>query len=203
MNTRAKLRKLRTVMNTMGVDAFYVPSSDPHQSEYVPANWKRRAWLSGFEGSAGDVLVFRTPRQGAGLWTDGRYFLQAETDLAGSGIRLFRMGESGVPTIEQHLSRTLVPGSVLGLDPTVVSAARADALEAAAREAGAEVKWLDENPVDLIWEHRPPASSAPVELWPVEYSGESARAKLTRIRKQMRERGALSLIHISEPTRPC
>ncbi|MBD3336802.1 MAG: aminopeptidase P family protein, partial [Candidatus Eisenbacteria bacterium] len=90
MQTRKKLARLRELMKQHEVAAYLVPSTDPHMNEYVPDCWQRRRWLSGFTGSAGDVLV--TSRE-AGLWTDGRYFLQAEEELKGSGIRLFRSGQ--------------------------------------------------------------------------------------------------------------
>ena len=98
---KERLKQLRGLMKKAGMDAYYIPSTDPHQSEYVPACWQRRQWLSGFTGSAGDLVVTRTT---AGLWTDGRYFLQAAEELRGTGIKLFKMGNPGVPTIPKWLA---------------------------------------------------------------------------------------------------
>ncbi|MGB0751597.1 MAG: aminopeptidase P family N-terminal domain-containing protein, partial [Gammaproteobacteria bacterium] len=100
MKTRKKIQALRSKMRKAGVHAYLIPGTDPHQSEYVPACWERRQWASGFSGSAGELLV---TLNGAGLWTDGRYYLQAEEQLADSGIELFRAGMPGVPTIEQYV----------------------------------------------------------------------------------------------------
>ena len=99
---RARLARLRDVMREHGVAAYLVPSSDPHQSEYVPDHWARRQWVSGFTGSAGDLVVGLA---GGGLWTDGRYHLQARQQLRGTGIRLFPVGEKDVPTLEKHLAK--------------------------------------------------------------------------------------------------
>src|SRR5687767_1894235 len=97
---KQRVQALRAKMREKGIDAYLIPSADPHQSEYVPECWQRRPWISGFTGSMGDVLITASE---AGLWADGRYFLQAETQLAGSGIRLFRMGQPGVPTLNEYL----------------------------------------------------------------------------------------------------
>ena len=96
MNARDKVAALRRELKKLGLSALYVPSADPHQSEYLPEAWKHRAWLSGFTGSMGELVV--GPRRAA-LWTDGRYFLQASKELAGSDIELMRMGEPGTPPI--------------------------------------------------------------------------------------------------------
>ena len=102
--SRARLARLREAMREHEIAAYLVPSSDPHQSEYVPEHWARREWASGFTGSAGELVV---GLQGGGLWTDGRYHLQARRQLRGSGLKLFPVGDKGVPTIEEHLAKTL------------------------------------------------------------------------------------------------
>lgn len=185
--SRANVARLRELMRAEGLAAYLVPSADPHQSEYVPECWKRRAWLSGFDGSAGELLV---TRDGAGLWTDGRYFLQAERELRGTGIRLFRAGERDVPTLETHLARILHRGEVLGVDPRVVSHSRAAALAAAAGRAGATLRPVERNLVDAIWDQRPAPSRAFVALWPRRFAGESVGSKLRRVRKAMAAQGA-------------
>ena len=97
MTVLEKIAALRAAMEAEGADGVYVPSSDPHMTEYLPARWRCRAWLSGFTGSAGTLCV---TREAAALWTDGRYFIQAERQLEGSGITLMRMAQPGVPTVE-------------------------------------------------------------------------------------------------------
>jgi Xaa-Pro aminopeptidase len=187
MTTKQRLARLRNEMRERGLSAYFVPSSDPHQSEYVPTCWKRRSWLSGFHGSAGDVLV---TLDDAGLWTDGRYFLQAESDLAGTGIRLFRAGEAGVPSIEQFLSNHLKLGDTLGIDPQVVSHDRAASLHAASERAGAQMARVEPNLVDLVWADRPALARNPVTRWPTKFAGETVRSKLSRVRKAMHDAGA-------------
>src|SRR6185436_6469131 len=119
---KKRIQALRAKMREHGVQAYLIPSSDPHQSEYVPPCWQRRPWISGFTGSMGDVVV--TLRD-AGLWTDGRYFLQAASELAGSGIKLYKMGQPGVPTVGEFLEKNLASGQALGIDPQTLSIRRA------------------------------------------------------------------------------
>src|ERR1043165_6571842 len=157
-------------MRENGVHAYLIPSSDPHQSEYVPACWQRRPWISGFTGSAGDVLV--TLRD-AGLWTDGRYFLQAANELAGSGVKLYRMGQPGVPTLNEYLEKNLAKGETLGIDPQTVSMRRAREIEQALHGSGATLKSLAENLVDSIWTDRPSIPSDEVTALAARFTGES------------------------------
>ena len=180
----SKLKQLRLLMKQVGVDAYYVPSTDPHQSEYVPPCWQRRRWLSEFTGSAGDLVITATT---AGLWTDGRYFLQAGRQLKGSGIKLHKLGNPGVATIPAWLSRTLKPGQVLGADPRVLTLAGQDELAGVARGAGAKLKLVDRNLVDALWgRERPAPSAAPIDALPTRFAGESVASKLRRLRKEMK-----------------
>jgi Xaa-Pro aminopeptidase len=165
------------------VAAYFVPSTDPHQSEYLPDCWQRRRWLSGFSGSAGDLVV---TRETAGLWTDGRYFIQAARELEGSTIDLFRVGEPDVPTIPQWLGRTLKKGQRLGVDPRVLSREMAEQLEL----AGVKLKLIDENLVDRLWRDRPPMPKDRLELLGTRFAGETSASKIKRLRREMRERRA-------------
>lgn len=185
--TKQKLTALRVAMRARGLAAFHVPSTDPHQSEYVPACWQRRVWMSGFTGSAGELLVTAS---NAYLWTDGRYFLQATEELRGSGIQLMKMAEPGVPTLAELLQQVLRRGEALGVDPKIVTPAGARALEQATAEAGARVVFTDENLVDLVWTDRPALSAGPVVAHSKKYSGEDTRSKLRRLRAEMKQRGA-------------
>ncbi len=181
---KQRLKQLRGLMKQAGMDAYYVPSTDPHQSEYVPACWQRRQWLSGFTGSAGDLVITRTS---AGLWTDGRYFLQAARELQGTTIKLFKMGNPGVPTIPAWLARNTRAGQVLGADPRVLSPAVHGELAAAVGSAGGKLKLMERNLVDALWgDDRPRPSDAPLEVLPRTYAGESTAHKLGRLRKEMK-----------------
>jgi Xaa-Pro aminopeptidase len=187
MSTREKVESLRRLMEEQGLSAYLVPSTDPHQSEYVPACWQRRAWLSGFTGSAGDLLITRTD---AGLWTDARYFLQADQQLKGSGIRLYKLGEPKVPDLRTYLARTLKEGETLGCDPRVFSMAAARTMEQVLEPSGARMAWVEQNLVDLLWSGRPSLPREPIRLHDVKYAGESVQAKLRAVRKEMTEKRA-------------
>lgn len=186
-STREKLAALRALMAKKKIDAYLVPSADAHLNEYVPDCWQRRAWLSGFTGSAGELLVRKTK---AGLWTDGRYFLQAEQQLAKSGIELFRMGEPGVATLEEHLANVVCKGKALGVDPRVISTQRAAQLRQILDKAGGKLVLIENNLVDAIWEDRPPLPLGKIELVPTKRAGESTGSKLERIREKMKEQKA-------------
>lgn len=187
MNTRKKIQALRSRMRKAGVYAYLIPGTDPHQSEYVPACWERRQWASGFTGSAGELLV---TLKGAGLWTDGRYFLQAEEQLADSGIELFRAGMPGVPTLEQYVKTSLGKRRKLGIDAKTVSAHRYQALDKAAKGSGGELVSLDGNLVDSVWADQPDLPAAPIKGLATKFAGESVASKLQRLRAAMAERGA-------------
>jgi Xaa-Pro aminopeptidase len=187
MQTREKLAALRALMKKSRLDAYYIPSVDPHQSEYVPACWQRRGWLSGFDGSAGDLLV--TARW-AGLWTDSRYFLQAEMQLADSGFDLMRIGDPDVTSLEAHAAGMMRRGQVLGIDPRVMSIAKAAGFEKALSAKGVKVKYLARNLVDTLWDDQPKPSPAPVVTHSRRYAGESAASKLKRLRAKMADLGA-------------
>jgi Xaa-Pro aminopeptidase len=187
MKTRQKLAAVRKLMQKDRVDGLYVPSVDPHQSEYVPECWKRRHWLSGFTGSAGDLMI--TQRE-AGLWTDSRYWLQAGLQLADSGIALMKIGEAGTPSPEEWIARRLRSGQFLGVDPQVVSVSGARRLQQRLAQAGIRIRYLKRNPVDELWEDRPEPSLAPIEIHSSRLAGETAEQKLARVREVMKLHGA-------------
>ena len=120
-----RLSLLREQMKKAGIAAYLIPSTDAHQSEYVPECWQRRPWISGFTGSAGDVVVTIDE---AGLWADSRYYLQAEDQLSGSGITLFKSGLPGVPKMEEWLVKILDAGDAVGVDPRVIGIRQSDSL---------------------------------------------------------------------------
>lgn len=191
MNTKQKLSALRGLMAEAGVDAYFIPATDPHNNEYVPACWQRRAFASGFTGSYGDLLVLR---DAAALWTDGRYFLQAEAELKGSAIALQKIAQPGVPTLMEYIGRRMKAGQKLGADPRVLSLAKASEFEQALATAGASLQLVDANLVDRIWKEQPAVSGAPIMALPITYTGKSTAAKLSAVRKEMKAVGADALV---------
>lgn len=186
MTAREKVAALRKLMQVNKIQAYYVPSADPHQSEYLPENWKLRAWLTGFSGSAGELIV--GTRQ-AGLWTDGRYYLQAGGELAGSGIDLMKQGEPETPSMEAFVIAQLRRGQTLGMDPSTVSAATAHRFEEALAPHGIKVKFIAANLVAKLWDNRPDPSLAPVVTHSVRFAGEKVRDKLARVRAEIAAAG--------------
>ena len=186
MNVPERISALRALMEERGYDAYMVPTDDNHQSEYVGEHFKARAFITGFTGSAGTAVITKDT---AGLWTDGRYFIQAEQQLSGSGVKLFKMGEPDVPTVEDFIADILPEGGTLGFDGRVVAMGEGQALEAAAAKKNGKID-CSTDLIDKIWEDRPALSEEPAFALGVEYTGESTKSKLKRIRKAMEEEGA-------------
>lgn len=186
MNVPERISALRALMEERGYDAYMVPTDDNHQSEYVGEHFKARAFITGFTGSAGTAVITKDT---AGLWTDGRYFIQAEQQLSGSGVKLFKMGEPDVPTVEDFIADILPEGGTLGFDGRVVAMGEGQALEAAAAKKNGKIDYSTDL-IDKIWEDRPALSEEPAFALGVEYTGESTESKLKRIRKAMEEEGA-------------
>jgi len=186
-----RLAALRAGMKEAGVYAYMVPTADFHGSEYVAPYFKAREYLSGFTGSAGTLLVL--PEM-AGLWTDGRYFIQAANELEGSGITLFRMGEPKVPSMEEFLKENMPAGSSLGFDGRCISINDGEKLEGILKAAGGSIR-PDLDLVEKIWEDRPALPCSPVFVLDEEkYAGESAASKLAGLRGRMKEEGASAFI---------
>jgi len=183
----SRLKDLRGIMKKEKLDAYIVPSTDDHGSEYVPHFWKRREWISGFTGSAGDVCITATK---AGLWTDGRYFLQAEEQLRGSGITLFKMGVPKTPEMKDWLSKVLKKGARVGIDPKVISVEAAAKLQSTLANHGLVLSPVEGNFIDMLWKDQPPVSKQQVYVWGKKYAGEAVSKKLERLRKVMKEKGA-------------
>jgi len=157
MNITERIAALRALMKEQGYDVYMIPTDDNHQSEYVGEHFKARAFLTGFTGSAGSAVITQTE---AGLWTDGRYFIQAEKQLAGSGIKLFKMGEPDVPSINEYVKNKIPENGVLGFDGCVVSMEMGQTLETAIAPKHARINY-SEDLVNQIWEDRPPLSEQP------------------------------------------
>lgn len=187
---KRELELLRGKMRETGVDACLIPTSDFHGSEYVGDYFKCREYISGFTGSAGTLVV---TLEDAGLWTDGRYFLQAAEQLEGSGIALKKERQPGVPTIEEYLIKTLKRGQTLGFDGRCIMADHADELIAQLNAQGIAVR-TDIDLVGSVWDNRPPLSAQSVWPLPVEYAGESSQSKIERVRKYLSEKKAQYLL---------
>ena len=167
--------------------AFIFPSTDAHNSEYVADHWKSREWISGFNGSAGTVVVTMDE---TALWTDSRYFLAAEEQLEGTGIKLMRLKVPGTPTVAEWLGRVLADSESkeVGLDGWVNSAAEVDALTQTLRKQGGLTLRVNLDPMQTLWTDRPAIPQDPVEVQPMELAGETAAAKLGRVREALRAR---------------
>lgn len=183
---RAQLIALREAMQKHGIDYYLVPSGDFHSSEYAGKYFGCRAYVSGFTGSAGTLLV---SADWAGLWTDGRYFLQAGNQLKDTGIDLCKMGEPGVPTVNQYLANHLTAGQVLGFDGRTVNTRQYQAMEKIKDKAGASIA-CETDLVGEIWTDRPPMSAEPVFELPSELVGQSRASKLADLRQQLVAAGA-------------
>lgn len=185
-NIPERIAALREAMKQHKIDAYIIPTSDPHMSEYPADCWKYREWISGFTGSAGTVIITADK---AGLWTDSRYFLQASTQLEGTGIELFKMMLPETPTIPEFLTHELKEGQTVGLNGETYSLADARSLEKALAEK--EIK-LNTNAslIDPIWKERPAIPEAPMFEMPVELSGKSTEDKLLDINKMLHKAGA-------------
>ncbi len=181
-----QLKNLRLEMKQRNIDVYVIPTSDFHTSEYVGDYFKARAFMTGFSGSAGTAVV---TQEKAGLWTDGRYFIQAAAQLADSGFELYKMGEEGVPEVTEFVEAELPEGGILGFDGRVIHCRLAEKFEKAAYAKKASL-YETEDLVDLVWEERPAMACAPTWVLTEEYSGESTVSKLARIREKMKEEGA-------------
>lgn len=178
---KEELLALRREMEKRGIDAYLVPTTDFHGSEYVNDYFKCRKYVSGFTGSAGTLLV---TGDFAGLWTDGRYFLQAEKQLQGSGISLMRINQPGVLSIREYLTENLEPESTIAFDGRVVDADFGMSLE-----TDYNIEY-DMDLVGEIWKERPVLRGSEIYKLPPEVVGETAESKLKRLRLAMEEKGA-------------
>lgn len=183
---REQITALRKEMKKANITAYMVPTSDFHGSEYVGEYFQGRAFLSGFTGSAGTLVV---TQERAGLWTDGRYFLQAAEQLKGSGIDLFPLDQEGVPNVVEFLTDSLKSGDRLGFDGRVVYAREAEELSQKLEKKGVSICYQIDL-VDLIWEDRPPLSKEAVMILDIKYAGESREDKIAKIRQKMKMEGA-------------
>ena len=194
MNINQRLASLREVMRREHLAAYIFPSTDPHQSEYVADHWKGREWISGFNGSAGTAVVTLTS---AALWTDSRYFLAAEEQLKGTEYQLMKLKIEGTPTIAEWLGKEIMQSrhpyedwSEVAIDGRCSSANAVKELIADLRKQNGITLRTNFDPLKLIWKGRPVIPENPVEIYPMEYAGESCRDKIGLIRQALREKHA-------------
>lgn len=185
-----KLEKLRRLMQQQNIDYYVVPTEDFHGSEYVGAYFQERVFLSEFTGSAGTLLI---GKDFAGLWTDGRYFLQAEAQLKDTGIMLMKMGEKGVPSLVEYLAEHLQNGMTLGFDGRCVTAGFVKEVENALGDTKISIAY-EKDLVNEVWEERPELSRKPVWFLNDENCGVSRVGKIALMREEMKKKGADSLL---------
>lgn len=191
MQVKERVEKLQQLMREKGIDAYIIPSADAHQSEYAAPHWGSRKWISGFTGSAGTVVI--TLDKGNGLWTDGRYFIQAEKQLEGSSIDLFKMGQTSVPTISEWLRENLKEGSTVGFDGKVISKSFYDNLDRAL--SSKEIKYnLEFDLINEIWEDRPEIPMDEFFSLDVEFAGKSRIDKINEVREHMKKNFATHFV---------
>ena len=186
-----RLEKLREVMRREHLSAFIFPSTDAHQSEYVADHWQGRAWISGFNGSAGTAVV---TMRSAALWTDSRYFIAAEEQLRGTEFQLMKLKVEGTPTISDWIASELSQNEdecrEVGLDGMVNSYNDTMALISDLRKAGGITVRTNFEPLEQIWMNRPAIPENPVEIQSLNFAGETVDDKIQRIRKALREHHA-------------
>ena len=185
----AHLAALRDEMRREHLSAFIFPSSDPHNSEYVPPRWEGRKWISGFDGSAGTAVV---TLHSAALWTDSRYFLAAEEQLAGTEFQLMRERMEGTPGIAEWIAAELsdADSTEIGVDGMCMTYADVSDLKTELKHNGGITVRTNLDILDRVWTDRPSVPLNPVRIQPLEYAGESCRDKLGRIRSSLLRRGA-------------
>lgn len=191
MNTiKNRLEDLKKILNQKNIDFYIVPTADFHNSEYVSDYFKVREYLSGFTGSNGTIVISQTE---TGLWTDGRYFVQADKELKDSGVVLYKMGEEGVPTIEEYLSQNVKEGQTIGFDGRVVNASFGIKLENLFADRNVSFAY-ESDMVNEIWTDRPAFPASKIWIVDEKNCGQSVPQKLEIVRTKMKENNAAYLL---------
>lgn len=190
LQIRERLSALREAMKAAGITYYMMPTADFHNSEYVNDYFKVREYFCGFTGSNGTLVVCQ---ESAGLWTDGRYFIQAENELAGTGVTLFRMAEEGVPTISEYLTSNMKEGEVLGFDGRVVTAADGLRFEKLLSEKKVTIAY-DSDLADKVWKERPQLPCGKVTVLPNELTGADVTEKVKAVMEKVEKAGADSFL---------
>ena len=190
MTVTERLEKLRKIMMDKGIDYYIISSGDAHQSEYVCEYYRGRAYMSGFTGSAGTLLV---GLEKGILWTDGRYFIQALDELKGSGIEMFKMRIPGWPSLLEWLKENAKAGETIAFDGKVFSVGEYKDFKILEKENNLNIK-IDEDLLDEVWKERPSLPKEKAFLHEVKYCGKSAKEKLREVREEMKKLGANNYI---------
>ncbi len=185
-NIKARICRYRDEMRNAGINAAIIIHTDPHQSEYIADHWQVRRYLSGFTGSAGDMVI--TPDKAA-LWADSRYYLQAAEQLEGTEIALMKIGQSGTPTIEEYILENVKAGETVGVNGGLLSVQYACSLEKSLSQAGVKLD-LAFDPIDTVWTDRPSLPGGQIFVYGIEYAGESAESKIDAALGRVRDQGA-------------
>ena len=185
-----RLKCLREKMKQKGIDYYLIPTADFHNSEYVCDYFTVREFFSNFSGSNGTLVIWQ---EGAGLWTDGRYFIQAEEELQGTTVELYRMLDEGVLTIEQFLKHNMQTGQVLGFDGRVISASLGEKYQTELKEKQISLVYSYDL-AEEIWKDRPPLPAEKITCLPEELTGKSAREKAGQVREELQKTGAQALL---------
>lgn len=187
---KQRIHALRSYMGRNNLSAFIIPSTDPHAGEYIPDHWKTREWFSGFTGSAGTLVV--TTDQAA-LWTDSRYFLQAEEQLRDTTIQLMKERLPETPSISEWLTSILSPQDIVGIEGWVNTIAETEALYTELQKYGIQLQ-ANYDPATEIWTNRPSIPLNPICIQPIEYAGISCHKKIEDIRKALTKTGAAGIL---------
>ena len=186
---KERIHALRMAFRPNNIKAFIIPSTDPHLSEYVAPYWMSREWISGFTGSAGTVVILMDK---AGLWTDSRYFLQAEKELEGSGITLYKEMLPETPSITKFLCQNLKPGESVSIDGKMFSVQQVEQMKEDLAPYQLQVN-LFGDPLKIIWKDRPSMPDAPAFIYDVKYAGKSCGEKVAAIRTELKKKGIFAL----------
>lgn len=186
---KERIHALRMTFRPNNIKAFIIPSTDPHLSEYVAPYWMSREWISGFTGSAGTAVILMDK---AGLWADSRYFLQAEKELEGSGITLYKEMLPETPSITKFLCQNLKPGESVSIDGKMFSVQQVEQMKEDLAPYQLQVN-LFGDPLKNIWKDRPSMPDAPAFIYDVKYAGKSCGEKVAAIRTELKEKGIFAL----------
>lgn len=186
---KERIHALRMAFRPNNIKAFIIPSTDPHLSEYVAPYWMSREWISGFTGSAGTAVILMDK---AGLWTDSRYFLQAEKELEGSGITLYKEMLPETPSITKFLCQNLKPGESVSIDGKMFSVQQVEQMKEDLAPYQLQVN-LFGDPLKNIWKDRPSIPDAPAFIYDVKYAGKSCGEKVAAIRTELKKKGIFAL----------
>ena len=179
----ARINRLRKLLKEYRIDAYILPGTDPHQNEYIPEIWQRRKWITGFTGSYGNFAI---THKASGLWTDSRYFIQAESELKETEITLFKLNTPNTPDIQEWTINSLKPGSTVGLDPCLVSYRESEKIIERFTNKDIKIKWIENNLIDILWDTKTVSSDTAISIHHEKYSGKTINDKLNELKGKLK-----------------